>query len=281
MKLRWTLAVFGAGWILAPFAHAAEPVVHGSPLALAAWGVEAIPAPASTGSTEEALAYNAFAPPPPQAVRYRPRRRPRVDDDEPRRYERAPRPTSFSQFHFGFFDPEGNPESGFLAGFRAGVMTDPHIQVGVDLDWHHRGDRQTDVISEGTGPGGETIVVRREFARSSSDLVPLLAFLQVSGDAGMPVIPYFGVGGGYEVLFLSAENFQTGEQFEGTFGGFGWQAWGGMAFPLSGRTRANAEVFINDGEVGRDVEDALTGENFRETVDVSGIGMRFGLQWGF
>ena len=275
MKLRWTLAALGPGLLWTALAHASAPVVHGTPLALSAWAVEESAVSLPTRD-EESFAF-ATAPPRLESVRYRPRRGHRSYD----RYDRGPRAATFSQLHVGFFDPEGTPESGFVGGFRVGVAADPHIQVGLDIDWHHRGDRETQVISEGPGPGGTTIITRREFARSSSDLVPVLGFIQVAGDAGMPVIPYFGLGGGYEVLFLSAENFQTGEDFEGTFGGFGWQAWGGIALPLSGRSRANAEVFINDGEVARDVEDFATGETFRETVDVGGIGMRFGLQWGF
>ena len=47
----------------------------------------------------------------------------------------------------------------------------------------------------------------------------------------------FGIGGGYEVLFLSAEDFQTGEKFDATYGGWGWQAWAGLSIPMSNRSR--------------------------------------------
>ncbi len=208
-----------------------------------------------------------------ESLRYRPRRE--------RGYrESGPRPESFSQLHLGFLDPQGPEASGVLVGFRGGLAVDPHIQIGGELDWSHRGDSQTAVISEGPGPGGTVITTRADLSRSSSDLVPLLGFVQVSASE-LRVIPYFGLGAGYEVLHLSAEDFVTRQEFKGTFGGFGWQAWGGVALPLSGRSRLNAEVFANNAELSRDVEDPSTGQTFRETVDRDGAGMRVGLAWGF
>ena len=108
----------------------------------------------------------------------------------------------------------------------------------------------------------------------------MLVFAQVSA-SDMEVVPYVGAGLGYEVLQLSARNFQTGQDFDGTFGGYGWQVWGGAAWALSGRSRINAEVFLNRSEVSRNVSDPASGQDFRETVNMDGTGMRFGVQWGF
>jgi hypothetical protein len=209
-----------------------------------------------------------------ESLRYRPRRRPPVYYRSP-----GPRPETFSQIHAGFLDPDGPETSGLVVGARGGLVADPHIQVGGQIDWRHRGDSQTAVISEGPGPGGTVITTRADLERSSSDLVPMLGFIQVSG-SDLPVIPYAGFGAGYEVLHLSARDFQTGEKFDGTFGGFGWQVWGGAAVPLSGRSRVTGEVFVNRAEVSRDVSGGF-GQDFRETVDMNGVGMRFGLQMGF
>ncbi|HEY3216382.1 MAG TPA: hypothetical protein VGK93_07810 [Candidatus Eisenbacteria bacterium] len=283
MKLRAFILCFLLGSAIAVEAWAAaplEPAAEMSRLALEGDGVAA-PAPSTLAwlgegsAAGEAFAAPRWAGPRWDALRYRPRRaRYGVE-----RY--GPRPEGFSQIHLGFLDPDGRPSRGLILGFRGGLAVDPHIQIGGNLDWRHTSDRQTEVISEGTGPGGEPIVVRRDLSRSSSELFPVLGFLQVSAGSGLPVIPYFGLAGGYEILFLSAKDFQTGETFEGTFGGFGWQMWGGAALPLSGRARLNAEVFVNDAELSRDVDDPITGQGFRETIDMDGTGMRFGLAWGF
>ena len=210
-----------------------------------------------------------------EAVRYRPRSRYRDN------YDRGPRNESLTQLHLGFFDPEGDADNGFVVGMRGGPLVDPHIQIGAGLDWVHRSDQQSAVLGSQPGPGGTTITTRRELARSSSNLFPIMGFLQVQADPDMPFIPYFGVGGGYEVLFLSAEDFNTGESFDATYGGWGWQAWGGAALPLSGRSRLSGEIFVNGGDAHRDVDDTISGGVVREIVSLSGVGMRFGLNWGF
>ena len=83
------------------------------------------------------------------------------------------------------------------------------MQLGVGVDWMHRSENSSDVISESPGPGGTTITTQRQLSQSSSNLFPMMAFVQVSADDKMPVIPYFGVAGGYQVLFLS-DIFPTG-----------------------------------------------------------------------
>lgn len=210
-----------------------------------------------------------------ESVHYRPRRR------IYREPVYGPRPETFSQFHIGVQDVDGAERPGILFGFRGGLAVDPNVQIGAQLEWRHRGNSDTQVISQQPGPGGTTITVRQDLARSSSDLVPIMALVQVGGGSGGQVLPYFGLAGGAEVLHLSAENFQTGEDFDGTFAGWGWQIWGGLAMPLSGRSRVNAEVFYNGSELSRDTEDAFTGQTYRETVDMSGAGARLGLAWGF
>ncbi len=208
-------------------------------------------------------------------VHYRPRRS---------GYARPVEAASVSQIHLGFFDPDGDPARRFLAGIRGGPMIDQRIQLGVGIDWAHDSDNTSSVSSTTNGPGGTPIEVRRDLARASTDLFPIMAFVQVSGDDNMSIVPYFGVAGGYEILNLSADDYQTGDSFDATYGGWGWQLWGGLALPLSGRTRLTGEVFVNGAEVGRDVDDpyyGAYGSTYRETVKQDGVGARFGIAWGF
>ncbi len=189
-------------------------------------------------------------------------------------------PTTW-QIHAGFMDPTDNFSTGFYGGFRGGPQVSPNVQIGVGVDWWHKSESQTVNIDQGPLPGGGTTERQLELSHSSVDLLPMLAFVQVSGDENLAVIPYGGAGIGYEVLFLSAEDFQTATSFDATYGGFGWQAWGGFGVPLSGQSRINAEVFYNGSEVGRDVEDRFSPVTFREIVKMNGVGVRVGLQWGF
>jgi len=203
-----------------------------------------------------------------------------------RYWRRAPEPpqrpatSSPVQIHGGFFSPDGSDATSFAFGLRGGPLVDEHIQLGIGVDWYHQSENQREVVGQ-SSPGGRPVTVTRELAHASSDLVPVLAFLQLNLGSGRSLVPYFGIAGQYQALFLSATDFQTGAAYDATFGGWGWQAWGGAALPLGSRSRLFGEVFVNSGEVGRDVEDPAGGVPYREIVDADGAGMRFGLSWGF
>ena len=188
---------------------------------------------------------------------------------------------SVSQIHLGFFDPEGQPGREFLIGVRGGPMLDPHVQLGVGLDWSHIVDNASSVSQQSTGPNGTTITVKRDLSRASTNVFPIMAFAQFSGDDHMSIVPYFGLSGGYEVMNLSADDYLTHTSFDATYGGWGWQVWGGAAIPLSGQVRVGAEVFLNTAEPGRDVTDDVNGGTYRETVRINGSGLRIGMAWGF
>lgn len=194
---------------------------------------------------------------------------------------RAPDSYGVSQLHVGFYDPDGDLGERFLIGLRGGPMIDPNIQLGLGLDWIHKTEKTSSVTSTQEGPGGVPIEVRQDLARASTDFFPIMAFLQVSAKDDLPVVPFFGIGAGYQVMVLSAEDYQTGEEFDGTFGGWGWQVWGGAALPLSGRTRLSGELFLNGADLSRDVRDGFSGAERRESINGDGAGMRVGLSWGF
>ena len=221
-----------------------------------------------------------------ESVRWRPRRyrgrdRDRDRDRDEGRYESRSRSKGFSQLHAGFFDPDGEQEAGFVGGVRGGASVDNHVQLGVGVDWIYKGNRATEVVTVVPLPGGGTSERRLELARSSSHLFPLMAFLQLSPGNENDVHPYFGIGGGYEVLFLSAEDFTTGNEFDATYHGWAWQVWGGLAIPLSRTLKLTGEVFRTGGTVGRDLDDLGGGAVIREEIDVDGTGARVGLSFGF
>jgi len=187
--------------------------------------------------------------------------------------------STVSQLHMGFFNPSEFSSTGLVLGFRGGVAPDEHVQIGVDVDWHYKSENQTYVVSDQPLPTGGSAQVKRVLSRASSNLIPVLGYLQVSGDRTMPVIPYAGAGVGYEAYFLSADDFNTGAHFDAEYGGFAWQAWAGAQVPLSGRSRLAGEVFMNQADLGRDVY--IFGVAYRESVNLNGAGMRFGINWGF
>ncbi len=183
--------------------------------------------------------------------------------------------------HGGFFDPDGPQKSRLDVGIRGGPMLDENLQLGLGVDWIHKGDKVSSVTTTTTGPTGVPIETKRDLARESVNMFPIMGFLQISAPNDLGIVPYFGGGGGYQVMVLSGENVQTGDTFDGTFSGWGWQIWGGLAIPMGGRSRLTGEIFANGAELGRDVTDDASGQKVHETVNADGVGARFGVSWGF
>ncbi len=186
-----------------------------------------------------------------------------------------------SQIHLGFFDPEGPPSREFLIGLRGGAMLDPHVQLGLGFDWSHLTSHESSSSSQSIGPNGYNPTVWQDISQSSSHLFTVMPYVQVSGDDDMPVIPYAGIGGGYEVLYLSQDDYVHNDSWSATYGGWGWQIWAGAALPLSGQVRISGEAFLNQSEPSREVTDNLLGRSYRERVNANGAGMRLGMAWGF
>jgi len=210
-----------------------------------------------------------------KSVHRRPRR------SRPRDFDYGYASHGFSQIHGGAFDPQGDLSSAFLFGVRGGSSIDDRIQIGIGVDWSRRSDERSQVLSSEDLPGGGATERRLELARSTSDLLPIMGFVQFAPFDNNDFTPYVGIGGGYEVLFVSADDFETGQEFDATFGGWGWQAWAGASFHLSGNTNLTGEFFTNSAELARDVTDDNSGRTVREIVDMDGVGFRAGLNWGF
>ena len=185
-----------------------------------------------------------------------------------------------SQLHGGYFDASANNTNPFIVGVRAGPMVDKRLQIGLALDWVHQTKNLANILSTAPGPGGINISTKQDTARALLNLMPIMAFVQASGWGLLGFVPYIGAAGGYEVLVLSADNFNTGQSFESNFGGWGYQIWAGVGIPLGSRTKLNGEAFVNEAELSKTVTDA-SGVSAKQTVDMNGVGFRLGLAWGY
>lgn len=272
-----SVAAFSCVFPLAASAQPAPTSVAPSSSALVAFAPSELAMPVTTTELTAPTGFEAASTPSDLAIGYYPRyHRPRYRENNDRRNSMG----ATSQIHAGFFDPTGDLTTGLDVGFRGGPNIDPHIQVGLAVDWWHKSEDNTISLGSEERNG---VPVGREVVLSSAqaNLFPILAYLQVSGDQSMQIIPYVGAGVGYEALFLSGTD-TTGASFDQTFGGFGWQGWAGLGVPLSGSSRLNAEVFGNWSQVGRDIDDPLSPTGTaREIIKMDGVGARFGLSWGF
>ena len=214
-------------------------------------------------------------------VSYRPRPGASTSTAAPSSNSKSSEVRSVSQVNLGYFVPEGGLGTRFDLGVRGGPVIANALQLGVAADWMYRTETIAQQVSSRTGPGGTPIMQTQELARATVNMFPIMAFAQLNVFDFIGLKPYIGGAAGYQVLLLHGEDFTTGQSFDGTFGGWGWQAWAGGSLPLGGSARLTGEAFYNDASLGRDTADQASGETIHETVDGGGKGLRFGVAWGF
>ena len=196
------------------------------------------------------------------------------------RYESLPGRPFVSQLHGGYFNASSDNTAPFVIGMRAGPMVDQRLQLGFMVDWVHQTKNLSNILSTTVGPSGIPVSVKEDSARALMNQAHLMVFTQISGWGLLGFVPYVGVGGGYEFLVLSADNFVTGQSLQANFAGWAWQVWGGVGIPLGKRTKLNGELYVNQAEVGKTISD-VNGVSTRQTIDLNGVGIRVGLAWGY
>jgi hypothetical protein len=190
-------------------------------------------------------------------------------------------PKGYAQLHGGIYRPDANAVTDASFGVRFGTSPSPAVQLGIATDWMHRAENSSNLVASGTLPGGGTVERRVDLSNASSDLVPISAFIQLTPIPVGPFQPFIGAGGGYEALFVNATDFATGNKYNATFDGWGWQAWAGLGIPLGGPVKIVGEVFGNWATLDRNVDDPAAGQSVREVVRVDGVGTRAGLSFSF
>lgn len=181
--------------------------------------------------------------------------------------------TGMFHLHGGVFLPaEANATSATL-GMRLGLMLGGHVALGVSGDWTYKSKNLLEAVDSGL-PGFEP---KLQLAKVDAHLVPAMVFLQVKLTERFPVVPYAGVGAGYEWLFLRASDYRTGESATSTYANIAWQSYAGVGLRLSPGLRLDTELYYNGGLLKRDIDEGANAGLY-ETVNVNGVGARVGLE---
>jgi hypothetical protein len=119
-----------------------------------------------------------------------------------------------------------------------------------------------------------------ELARVDANLVPVMGFIQIDLTERFWLVPFVGIGAGYEWLVLHTKDHRTGKESTASYANVAWETYGGVGLRLNSKVRVNGELFYNGGSMERGVHDA-SGRTFREAVDVNAVGARVGLDMAF
>jgi hypothetical protein len=200
---------------------------------------------------------------------------------DPRRHRKSPDHLGFITLKYGTFDPKGTPDGGSFLGFRTGAEWENRLTLSFNFDAYWRSFTEETVIAQEVDPNGNLIRTSATSLETSSTLLPLGVSLGLRLPGTQTLTPFVGVGIAYEVLINDIKDYQTGLEDTNVYGGPGWQLFGGLMFPVTSTARFLGELWYNDAEVSRNVDTYEQGLPVRETIDVSGLGARFGVEFAF
>lgn len=242
---------------------------------------------AEATSSSPTLAYagggdGSFATPPPGATleyRRRPRRTERRSERTDWR-ERSRNPQGWLSIRGGGFDSENVSKDDWTIGLKAVGNVASTVRLGGSLDLMRRENSDRTIVTEYIDASGNTVRSEVTTGEAESNLVPLMAVLEIVFPTP-GIQPYAGIAGGWEFLNVRAFDYASGTEYEADYDGPGWQLYGGVGFALARRFQLSAEVFHNESTVERRVVNPFAGAAYDERVDVDGTGVRAGLNFAF
>jgi len=178
------------------------------------------------------------------------------------------------QLDGGMFAPlEANGASP-TAGMRYCKHYGSHLQGGLLTGWTLKSSKV-----EAPAAGPQSSGAKVELARADAQLVPVMAFMQVDLTDRF-LVPFVGIGAGYEWLLFNAIDHRTGVESKTYFGNVAWETYAGMGLRLTSRVRVNSELYYNGASLERNLVDS-SGRTWREAVHMNGVGARVGLDMTF
>ena len=179
------------------------------------------------------------------------------------------------QLHGGLFTPIEAGGASSTVGMRYCKHYTPYLQAGL-LTGLTMKSKRLESPSDSALSGGTSV----ELARFDARLVPIMGFMQVNLTEKLWLVPFVGIGAGYEWLSLHSQDNRTGLESSAIYGNVAWETYGGLGLRLTPKVRVNGELFYNGGSLERRVPSS-SGLELREAVHVSGVGMRVGLDMIF
>src|SRR5262245_33680862 len=241
----------------------------------AALGLLAIAGPAR--AAQATLAPDAVVPR-LLAVEYVSKLPPGVSPDSEKVYQarmNEPRSkTGAIHLHGGVYSPIDATVTNALLGARIGLHLGEPVLFGVQTGWTYH----TKSLYGPSGGGPPGLNPKTVLATGTANLIPAMAFLQVTLTQKFFLAPYLGIAGGYEWLYLSAKDYQADTQASLTYSNPAWEWYAGMGLRLTRSTRIDGELFYHGATMSRDLND---GSGLRETVDLDGVGARVGLNFNY
>lgn len=186
---------------------------------------------------------------------------------------------SLFQVKVGLYNPDAT-DTGFMFTGAVGTEIDQRVDVTLTGDFYRKTFEDVERIRV-EQDGADLIEVRPNF-ESSVTMLPLMGHVRLKFPLGdkvqYPILPYIQGGAGYVLAWHAWDDADTGESDTNFYHGFGLQFALGAMYPIGEASRVNLELYYQVSSLERE-EDTELGL-VRTELDMSGIGIRLGLQFG-
>lgn len=183
----------------------------------------------------------------------------------------------------GLYNPEAT-DSGLLISGMAGMEIDERIDVTFTLDWYRKTFEENTAVYQDDNQGGTDIGIVVPNFESSVTMIPLMANVKLKipldGAIDAPLVPYLKGGLGYILTWYGYDNYDTDENETQFYGGFGLRLGIGGMYQIGSNSRVTLEVFYQSSSLEREEEDPEIGRPVVSELDMSGLGVTVGLQFG-
>ena len=175
----------------------------------------------------------------------------------------------------GYMNPT-DMQGGMFFGFMWGTAVDEAVDLGFGVDVFHKTYSETSQVAttEDEGLTSNTYATEVDYSRT---LVPLKFMINVKVPTSMYYGYFIRASLNYNLLFSKEQNYAQDKSQTNRFGGLGWQAAGGFYYQVGSRSTLICDVFYNSGKATRDVEKSNSDLPVTESVNLSGLGFRIGV----
>lgn len=185
-----------------------------------------------------------------------------------------------SGIKLGYLNPK-DAKAGFIIGTEIADQVDESVSLGLAVNLFHKNfDAQTPVASTNFPSGVHETTIQKQLEFNTTFL-PVMGqatvYLPSSSNLGW----YLGGGLGYEFLWNNEKNFEANTSERRFYKGFAWLVDAGLRYRLGSRSSLLFEVFYHHAAVKRNKEESPAGLPVWSEVDLSGLGFRFGLGFGY
>ncbi len=181
-------------------------------------------------------------------------------------------------FGVGFLSPK-DAESSVFWTLNRGFKFDEKISLDISIGFFHKTITDKSLLETKTNETNTSTVSKVE-SKNTFSYVPIMgnALITFPINDSCAFVPYAKGGIGYGSLFTSIKKENIDEYK--TYVGFNWQLGGGVSYKLGKKSKLFAEIFYNSVTLSSD-EETLENYTIVEEVDMSGMGMLFGINVEF